>query len=200
MKKVDDLFKAGASNPMEISMLYDGRVGFVVPEYQRQYDWPKSNIERLHYDILNGFHRMSRSGDASAYTFLGTMILVKEETKEASFSGESVAIVDGQQRMTTLVLFACALTEALRWELNDTVFPGGLDRQVRTWMQKEVEERTYSLYSLAVGSQHVTPDENISVLENRSERREWRYPRGFYNGLGVPFTHRAIFEGICRVL
>ena len=73
MKKVEDLFKARASSPLETAMLYDGRVGFTIPEYQRQYDWSENNIIRLYFDTLNGFQRLSESADANAFTFLGTL-------------------------------------------------------------------------------------------------------------------------------
>ena len=114
MKKIEHLFNAEAASPWETAMLYDGRVGFVIPDYQRQYDWEPANVRRLFYDALNGFHRLADSSNANAFTFLGTLILVEEKTKEPDFGGESVAVVDGQQRLTTLALFACALAEALK--------------------------------------------------------------------------------------
>lgn len=161
MKKVEDLFKARASSPLETAMLYDGRVGFTIPEYQRQYDWSEDNITRLYYDTLNGFQRLSDNADANAFTFLGTLILVEEETKEEEFSGVSVAVVDGQQRLTTLTLFACALSEALRRQLKETEFPSSVDANVRKWLEEEVEVRLYALYECAIGSQRVSPKENF---------------------------------------
>ena len=86
MKKVENLFEARASNLLETTMLYDGRVGFAIPEYQRQYDWSEENINRLFHDALNGFERLTQSTGASAFTFLGTLILVEEQTKEEDFS------------------------------------------------------------------------------------------------------------------
>ena len=119
MKKAKDLFEALATSPLEMAMLEEGRVGFSIPEYQRQYDWSENNIVRLYCDALNGFARTSESGDANAFTFLGTLILVKEENKEEDFGGLSFAVVDGQQRLTTLSLFACALSETLRRHLKE---------------------------------------------------------------------------------
>ena len=161
MKKVEDLFKARASSPLETAMLYDGRVGFTIPEYQRQYDWSEDNITRLYYGVLNGFQRLSGSDDANAFTFLGTLILVEEETKEEEFSGVSVAVVDGQQRLTTLTLFACALSEALCRQLSDTAFPSSVDAVVRKWLEVEVDVRLYALYECAIGSQRVSPKETF---------------------------------------
>ncbi|WP_430436046.1 DUF262 domain-containing protein [Oceanibaculum nanhaiense] len=161
MKKVEDLFKARASSPLETAMLYDGRVGFTIPEYQREYDWSEDNITRLYYDTLNGFQRLSDSAGANAFTFLGTLILVEEETKEEEFSGVSVAVVDGQQRLTTLTLFACALSEALRRQLKETEFPSSVDINVKKWLEEEVKVRLYALYECAIGSQRVSPKETF---------------------------------------
>ncbi|KEO54659.1 GmrSD restriction endonuclease domain-containing protein [Thioclava pacifica] len=157
MKKVEDLFKARASSPLETAMLYDGRVGFSIPEYQRQYDWSEDNITRLYFDTLNGFQRLSESADANAFTFLGTLILVEEETKEEEFSGVSVAVVDGQQRLTTLTLFACALCEDLRRQLSELTSLSSIENSVKTWLEEEVETRLYALYECAIGSQRVSP-------------------------------------------
>lgn len=160
MSKVKDLFRAEASNPSGIAMLYNGAVGFVIPEYQRQYDWSEKNIERLYYDILNGFERLSQGTGANTFTFLGTLIFVEETTKETEFSGRSLAIVDGQQRLTTLAFFACALCEILRHQRADTNF-SSFDSTISKWLEKEVEERLYVLYRCAVGSQQITPTKSF---------------------------------------
>ena len=156
MKKVENLFEARASNLLETTMLYDGRVGFAIPEYQRQYDWSEENINRLFHDALNGFQRLTQSTGASAFTFLGTLILVEESTKEEDFSGVSVAIVDGQQRLTTLILFACALCEALRRHYSEIDF-STIDSEIAKWLKGEIEERLFALYRCAIGSLNVTP-------------------------------------------
>lgn len=161
MKKAKDLFEAQASSPLELAMLEEGRIGFLVPEYQRQYDWSENNIERLFYDSLNGFARTSEGADANAFTFLGTLILVDEKSKEEDFGGLSFAVVDGQQRLTTLSLFACALSEALRRCREEIVFPKAFDPTVKKWLLEEVNERLYALYECAIGSQRVSPKQTF---------------------------------------
>jgi len=47
MKKVEDLFKARASSPLETAMPYDGRVGLTNPEHHRLYARAEDNIPRL---------------------------------------------------------------------------------------------------------------------------------------------------------
>ncbi|NVK20673.1 MAG: DUF262 domain-containing protein [Methylocystaceae bacterium] len=156
MKKVGDLFKAQASSPLETAMLYNGSVGFVVPEYQRQYDWAEENIRRLFFDSLNGFHRLSESGDANAFTFLGTLILVEEQNQESDFSGVSVAVIDGQQRLTTLMLFACALIAEIRHQ-KSLIDPAELN----DWLNEEINTRLYDLYECSIGAQRVSSTQSF---------------------------------------
>ena len=160
MKKVENLFEARASNLLETTMLYDGRVGFAIPEYQRQYDWSEENINRLFNDTINGFERLSKSAGANAFTFLGTLILVEEQTKEEDFSGVSVAIVDGQQRLTTLILFACALCGALRRHISEIDF-STIDSKIAKWLKAEIDDRLFALYRCAIGSLNVRPTETF---------------------------------------
>ena len=156
MEKIKNLFEAEASSPIEIATHYeDGRVGFVIPEYQRRYDWSEENINRLFYDTLNGFQRLTISTNADAFTFLGTLILVRQQSKEEEFSGVSLAIVDGQQRLTTLSLLACALCESLRFHRAEIDF-AAIDSSIRKWLEEEVEERLFALYRCYIGSQNVT--------------------------------------------
>jgi hypothetical protein len=202
MKKVKDLFEALASSLLETAMLEDGRVGFVIPEYQRQYDWSETNISRLYYDTLNGFLRLSQSSDANAYTFLGTVILVREKTKEEEFSGVSLAVVDGQQRLTTLNLFVCALTELLRRLINETEFPASLESGVKKWLEDETTQRLYALYECSVGSQRVTPTSTFPFprIVRRGDTRarsksdsDYRSPVGrFFEGFADYFDSEKI--------
>ena len=135
-------------------MINGGNVGFIIPEYQRQYDWSEKNIKRMYYDILNGFQRLS--GSANGFTFLGTIILVEEEYTERGFSGKSLAIVDGQQRLTTLALMACALCESLENQKNLTDL-SAIKKEVSEWLKNQIGDRKLELYACAVGSQDITP-------------------------------------------
>ena len=152
MKKIEDLFRAQAASPTETTGLFNGAVGFRVPEYQRPYDWARDNISRLFSDCLNGFHRLGTSGNADAFTFLGTLILVKEEKQEPTFGGVSVAIVDGQQRLTTLTLLACALVERMTL-LSKNIDDFPLSVPVRDWLRAEVDDWIRELTECAIGSQ-----------------------------------------------
>ena len=153
--KVSELYKAEASNLIDLAMLSNGNVGFRVPEYQRQYDWSRDDIKRVYTGALNGLSRLPRSKGANALTFLGTLILVNEKELEHDFNGQSLAIIDGQQRLTTLALFACALCELLREQLATTDL-SGLDGETKDWLAAKVDESQLPLHMCAVGSQWVS--------------------------------------------
>ena len=197
---IETLFDATASSPLELAMLKSGSVGFIVPEYQRPYDWEEDDIKRLYCDILNGFKRRWTSSEkAHTYTFLGSIILVKEKQKK--FSGESISIVDGQQRLTTLVLLACALCSALRYEF-DRVDGDAIDKNIYRWLKSEVEKQELDLYACALGSLRITPTEYFPFAKiirhgdtrgNNKADSEYRSPIGkFLEGFAEYFTTNDI--------
>jgi len=155
MKKVGELFSAFSSNLADVTSLENGGAGFLIPDYQRQYDWSEQNIKRLIYDCLNGFYRLTTNSDSSAFSFLGTLILVRGSPQEKEFKGKSISIVDGQQRLTTLTLLACALFEAIRRKSQDIDSDKSSEDE---WLKLESEHQLSVLRGCAVGRQFLAGD------------------------------------------
>lgn len=78
---------------------------FYVPDYQRGYAWSDSNVDDLLQDILH----LMRVPDTQINHYTGTLVLTKpkEEQRIPRFG-----LVDGQQRMTTLVILMRCIAEA----------------------------------------------------------------------------------------
>ncbi len=74
---------------------------YVIPVYQRNYEWGKAQIEQLLLDIRDYFVEES---DRHYYT--GTLIVNKTEINKLSY----FETIDGQQRLTTFNLICCALS------------------------------------------------------------------------------------------
>jgi hypothetical protein len=89
----------------KISSLFDGRTVFNIPEYQRAYAWEKSQLSDFVEDIQN--QKVDRS------YFLGT-VLFEEKGLEKNY--EIIDIVDGQQRITTIIIFMAVLIQRLKEE------------------------------------------------------------------------------------
>lgn len=77
------------------------KVLFRIPVYQRNYDWSESNCNRL----LNDIYEVIQSGDKH---FLGTIVFMA--AKNSGFTLQEYTIIDGQQRLTTLMLILKALS------------------------------------------------------------------------------------------
>ena len=147
MRPVSDIFTAKADNFEDTMNSHSGNVGFSVPEYQRTYDWNEGNIKRLLEDCLNGFYYLSRPKNEESYTFLGTIILVNEES-EHSFDGSSLSVVDGQQRLTTLILLCCALIEELSVRQDDA---RNLQEPTISWIKREIDFISERLFDCIIG-------------------------------------------------
>ncbi|MBR4383757.1 MAG: DUF262 domain-containing protein [Selenomonadaceae bacterium] len=84
---------------------------FVIPVYQRNYDWKVANCEKLFEDIK----RIIEKGKPH---FIGTFVY--KENSGADIFRELV-IIDGQQRITSTILFARALCEFADENLKDDI-------------------------------------------------------------------------------
>lgn len=77
------------------------KVLFRIPVYQRNYDWSESNCNRL----LDDIYGIMQSGDKH---FLGTIVFMA--AKSGGFALQEYIIIDGQQRLTTLMFILKALS------------------------------------------------------------------------------------------
>lgn len=154
MKEIRDIFEAKALSFYGTMKCHDHSAGYRIPNYQRDYDWSPDHISRLIIDCLNGLYGLSEHGHSGSFTFLGTLILVRESKKEPSFDGDSLSVVDGQQRLTTLVLMACALIEQILTKSNEiSITDIKVTRQTKVWIDKETEFQLDRLYECIVGQQ-----------------------------------------------
>ncbi len=94
---------------------------FIVPDYQREYVWkPDDQVEQFIIDIDNEFEPNQK--DQRSY-FIGSMIIIE--------NGGKHDVIDGQQRLTTIILSLCAIRDLLK--------PLDLDKKQKKYLQT-VEE------------------------------------------------------------
>ena len=93
--------EVGQSSLLDLLAKQDTR--FAIPAYQRRYAWQQRQCEELWLDVL-------RAGRRNERHFSGT-VLYEEEPGEKG--GRCLSIVDGQQRMTTVMLMLVALRNYL---------------------------------------------------------------------------------------
>ncbi len=78
---------------------------FVIPVYQRNYDWTEAQCKQLLTDIL-----AAGSSDKINAHFIGSIVYIHDDVYSASGIRE-LSVIDGQQRLTTITLIYIALYE-----------------------------------------------------------------------------------------
>ncbi|MCG2573457.1 DUF262 domain-containing HNH endonuclease family protein [Acinetobacter sp. ME22] len=106
------IFEAISKSPMEL--LADRGLGLYIPSYQRPYSWDKDKVSRLIEDISHGIKTLIKSDES--FTFLGTVITIHDVNNSTvqpivrtDVPSKVLTVIDGQQRMTTLLLVCIAL-------------------------------------------------------------------------------------------
>lgn len=82
---------------------------FVIPIYQRTYSWTERECQQLWDDILR-----TGSDDNIAAHFIGSIVYIEDGVYQ--ISNQSLLVIDGQQRLTTIML----IIEALARHLGET--------------------------------------------------------------------------------
>lgn len=133
-----------AFHPENLSVyqyLNQSGLGLYIPLYQREYSWDDDNINQLLEDVSKGIKRITEGNDE--IRFLGTIITVKESNKanlhpvEVQSVPASVEnIIDGQQRLSTITIFACLLCKHLDIVLKKVKFKDKISDNVRDVCEK----------------------------------------------------------------
>lgn len=97
-------------NDDTVKGLIEGLKQFEVPIWQRQYTWGEGQHEQLWNDLLEQYNDLGQDQQASTGHFFGSFVL---GPRDATATGIThFLIIDGQQRLTTLMLILCALRDA----------------------------------------------------------------------------------------
>ncbi len=99
--------------------LSQNKTRFVIPVYQRNYDWTKYQCKKLLDDILD----VGSSNEMNAH-FIGSIVYIHDDIYTSSRIKE-LTIIDGQQRLTTLTLLYIALYKFAQ-DINDE----GLENEI----------------------------------------------------------------------
>lgn len=82
---------------------------FEIPDYQRTYSWTRK--QRL--DLFNDIRKIDKLKDKNRHHFMATIVCLREPTKSKQVGTtkyEKFNIVDGQQRITTLIILLKAIS------------------------------------------------------------------------------------------
>lgn len=141
---------------------------FIIPAYQRNYDWKQANCERL-FDDLTALVKSKRDSH-----FFGSVVTVENED---GFSTERL-VIDGQQRLTTVSLLLLAMYKLLdkgevvstRGDLKDHIFHCYLvdntsDRDIKLRL-KPVKSDQQAFTKLFNNIEEHIPNSNLTINYN----------------------------------
>jgi len=100
-----------------LSLLAQNDKTFYVPVYQRNYSWQKEQISILFDDVLSQTDPQKRGH------FFGSLYYFVESS--GVFGNQNLVLIDGQQRLTTIMLFLIALRDLS----NDEAFKGNVSKK-----------------------------------------------------------------------
>ncbi|WP_071799092.1 DUF262 domain-containing protein [Natronohydrobacter thiooxidans] len=109
------------SQDKRIDELLKGNI-FLIPRFQREYSWEPDHVSAFWSDVIENM--------TEAY-FIGAMVVYKIERS-------TLAVVDGQQRLTTITILLCAIREAFKG-LDRLDLADGLQAYIE---QKDRENKT----------------------------------------------------------
>jgi hypothetical protein len=181
--------------------------GCLIPAYQRPYSWDSSNVTRLLEDATLGLS--SLANEPNAVRFLGSIIAVNEPPpRPAGWPRTLLSIIDGQQRLCTLVIFNILIHSKLA-EIIRTLEDS--ENEVVMKMSEEVSvfldelSKTYAFEYRRDGSVHRFYPRIIRSIDDNwsrdpSEARyvspisrfTWAYVQHTYGSeTGLSFVYRA---------
>jgi uncharacterized protein with ParB-like and HNH nuclease domain len=128
------------SNAQSLRNLFDGSRQIEVPDFQRNYAWEADQVDAFLKDIFE----VTKSGEEH---FFGPVVLLED-------SPNKYELIDGQQRVTTAIVFLCLIRDFLA-NLDDTLIHVGTATQDIKSMVDSV------LYSSDLTKQRFTPNYQI---------------------------------------
>lgn len=141
---------------------------FIIPVYQRNYDWKKQQCRQLIEDIL------AVGADRRRYAhFIGSIVYIHDDVYSSSGIRE-LTIIDGQQRVTTitliyLVLYALAQesrNEALQQRINETYLINKFAHEEEKLKLKPTENNDHALKYLLRNNTNEPYAEYSRLIEN----------------------------------
>ena len=106
-------------NDSTIKGLIEGQKQFEVPIWQRQYTWGPREHRQLWQDLVEQDQHLTMDDPPSTGHFFGSVVL---SPRNPSATGTShFLVIDGQQRLTTLMLLLCATRDVAASEDGQVV-------------------------------------------------------------------------------
>lgn len=174
------------------SFLSQAKTQFVIPVYQRNYDWTEDQCRQLFIDILEVGKKQGGTH------FIGSIVFIHEGVYTSS-EVRQLVVIDGQQRLTTFSLLYLALykyakengLEEKADELNDTFLTNKYVKEENSKLKlKQSDSNAKALKFLATNNNPKDYGEYSNVINN------YNFFKQNINGENI----QTIFNGLNSLL
>jgi hypothetical protein len=127
-------------NYVEVLNLFSGSCVYKVPKYQRGYAWEDTEVDEFCNDLLECLD--AYTNDENLEHFFGGVVCIEEKPKDTKQTFKSFSVVDGQQRISTFILFISVIRNKLFGIHNDIEekYKKGVNNLIETF------EKSYLFY------------------------------------------------------
>jgi len=161
------------TDSLRISKVFNigGDVHYILPHFQREYAWEKSNWQTLLKDILSIYETYDPTQETEH--FMGALMVINDGTRNGTVP--AFKLVDGQQRLTTISLLLCALGRLAK-DKQTTIY-----KKIQRLLTNPDEIDTPFYYKLLPTTKYGDRDAYIAVIqeEGLSKFSESRIPQAF---------------------
>ncbi len=136
-----------------ILKIFGDKTKYIIPPYQRAYSWTESECSELFEDLKTAFYTNKSEG-----YYLGNLVLAK-------FTKDEYEVIDGQQRLTTLIMFLKVLWafDANNSKLKNTI-----------WI---LDDRTDAIIEQRVKTNIFIEKDSLSFNEVLAENYQYEKPK-----------------------
>lgn len=132
----DDFLQAGETT---LNKLLNTSRQFIVPIFQRNYSWQKSQYEQLWFDILCASKFKEKQNH-----FIGSIVYIDMGTPAGR--PQQLLLIDGQQRLTTISILLCAIKDYVqKFNLETKLINLAKIKNQFLYNSDEIDEDRYKL-------------------------------------------------------
>jgi len=136
---------------------------FVIPIYQRNYDWNIKQCKQLLHDI-------KIAGEKKESHFIGSIVYIKEKHTEIGKVKE-LMIIDGQQRLTSIILIYIVLYRLVgEKNIKDDIFESylinKLSQEDNTKVKLRSAESQIKVFDLLIAAREKEYEDDSRLIEN----------------------------------
>ncbi|UVL46912.1 DUF262 domain-containing HNH endonuclease family protein [Pseudomonas moraviensis] len=180
------MIKSVYNYPVSTLLDIESGVVYAIPRYQREYTWSRAQWDALFEDLL----------DNELHYFLGSIICINQS--QDALTVQSLELVDGQQRMTTLSLLLAAIYQSYR-----TLPNLGMEQQIELYNLKhklvlkkkpdqprlipQVQNNNQQDYFAVLGQTNILDD--VDTVPNAGNRRVLKAFRHFISRIELYLEH-----------